>query len=368
MRHGFTTGSCSAAAAKAAAYMLLGGKRKENIDIITMKGIVYHASIVDIHICEKSVSCAVIKDAGDDPDVTNGAHICACVEYEKGEAFHVSIDGGEGVGVVTRPGLDQAVSRAAINSVPRLMIENEVKEVMRLFDYDGALKVTISVPNGRELAEKTFNKRLGIEGGISILGTSGIVEPMSMKALTDTIKVELSQKRAMGCENICITPGNYGLDFMDRTFNYNLEYAVKCSNFIGQTIDMAAELGFSQILLCGHIGKLVKVAGGMMNTHSSEGDCRMEVLSSAATIKGADKDLACKIMDCLTTQEALGIIEKNGILEKVMEYVGQGIDFHLKKRAAGRIGIEFIVYSNEQGLLYMSSKAKDLLGSIMEDL
>ena len=178
LRNGFTTGSCAAAAAKAACYMLLTGKNKESITITTPKGILFQPKVQDIERKEKWVRCAVLKDGGDDPDITSGAHIVAEVSFLKEpqeDELRILIDGGEGVGRVTKPGLDQPVGNAAINHVPREMITREVKEVCEVCDYHGALQVVISVPEGEKLAKSTFNPRLGIVGGISILGTSGIV-------------------------------------------------------------------------------------------------------------------------------------------------------------------------------------------------
>lgn len=363
MRNGFTTGSCAAAAAKAACYMLLTGREKENISIITPKGVIFDAQIVDIRRSGTCVSCAVIKDGGDDPDVTTGAHIVAEVSLTKGQES-VVIDGGCGVGRVTKPGLDQPVGNAAINHVPREMIENEVRDVCRYLDYHGGISVNISVPEGVLLAESTFNPRLGIEGGISILGTSGIVEPMSSKALLDTIRVELNQHKAMGETVLAVSPGNYGLDFMRNTYGYDLDRSVKCSNFIGDTIDMAAELGFPHMLLTGHVGKLIKVSGGIMNTHSREGDCRMELLSAAAVMAGCPAELARQIIGQVATEEGIRLLMDGGYLEKSMEYVMERIIFYLNRRAAGRLHVECMMYANQFGLLAQSAGAQDLLAQI----
>ena len=365
MQYGFTSGSCAAAAAKAAVYMLLSGRRKTEITIETPKGIPYHATVEHIKIQETEVSCAVQKDGGDDPDVTTGAWIYATVSICEENNNQIEIDGGIGVGRVTRPGLDQPVGNAAINTVPRQMIAKEVSEVCHLFDFQGGIKVVISVPEGEHLAAQTFNPRLGIKGGISILGTSGIVEPMSDKALLDTIAVELKQKRAEGHSIVAISPGNYGLEFMKRTYGYDLERSVKCSNFIGQTIDMVKELGFSKMLLTGHIGKLIKVSGGIMNTHSHEGDCRMELLAAAGIRENVSLECLKKILDCVTTEEALAFIDAEGKKEDVMEDIMEKIDFYLKKRAAGRLQIECIVYSNTYGLLGMTAKAEELLRRLL---
>ena len=362
MRYGFTTGSCAAAAAKAAAYMLLSGRQKNTITIETPKGIPYTAEILEITRGEKAVQCAVRKDGGDDPDITSGALIYAEVsltDHTRTQATdtRIHIDGGIGVGRVTKPGLDQPVGNAAINHVPREMIAKEVLEVCDLMDYKGNLQVIISVPEGETIAKQTFNPRLGIVGGISILGTSGIVEPMSNQALLDTIRVELNQRRAEGFDYIAVAPGNYGLDFMKKAYGYDLDKSVKCSNFIGAAIDMAVECGFTRMLLTGHIGKLIKVAGGIMNTHSKEADCRMELLSAFAIHEGAGADVAAKILDCVATEEAVRLLREAGKQQEVMDYAMERIMFYLNKRAGGRMQIDCIMYDNTFGELAKSKEA-----------
>lgn len=362
MRYGFTTGSCAAAAAKAAAYMLLSGRQKNTITIETPKGIPYTADVLEITRDEKAVQCAVRKDGGDDPDITSGALIYAEVsltDHTRMQATdtRIHIDGGIGVGRVTKPGLDQPVGNAAINHVPREMIAKEVLEVCDLMDYKGNLQVIISVPEGEAIAKQTFNPRLGIVGGISILGTSGIVEPMSNQALLDTIRVELNQRRAEGFDYIAVAPGNYGLDFMKKAYGYDLDKSVKCSNFIGVTIDMAVECGFTRMLLTGHIGKLIKVAGGIMNTHSKEADCRMELLSAFAIHEGAGADVAAKILDCVATEEAVRLLREAGKQQEVMDYAMERIMFYLNKRAGGRMQIDCIMYDNTFGELAKSKEA-----------
>lgn len=357
MRYGFTTGSCAAAAAKAAAYMLLTGREKEEISIETPKGIQYHAKVLDISRSEHAVACAVEKDGGDDPDVTTGAWIYARVSCLYGGEQGILIEGKEGVGRVTRPGLDQPVGNAAINHVPREMITKEVLEACRAVGYSGGLRVEISVPKGEELGKHTFNPRLGIVGGISILGTSGIVEPMSSKALLDTIQVELRQRRAMGFDYVAVSPGNYGLEFMKEAYGYDLGRSVKCSNFIGETIDMAVGLGFQKMLLTGHVGKLVKVAGGIMNTHSREADCRMELLAAFSIQEQVDACQILKVLDCATTEEAIPILKESGKLQQVMGRVAQRICYYMEHRAGGRMEADCIIYANGFGELAKSREA-----------
>lgn len=365
LRKGFTTGSCGAAAAKAALYMLLTGSVKDEIEIITPGGAVFRTEVKDIFREGNRVRCAVVKDGGDDPDVTTGLHVTAEVRAEeRGDvALEIQIEGGPGVGRVTLPGLDQPVGNAAINRVPRQMIEKELSEVAELMDFRGRIRVILSVPGGEAAAERTFNPRLGIEGGISILGTTGIVEPMSTRAILDTIRVELNQRKALGDRIAAVSPGNYGLNFMKETYGYDLNRSVKCSNYVGDTVDMVRELGFRGMLLTGHIGKLIKVSGGIMNTHSKEGDARMELLAAGVIRAGGSTDTLRGILNCRVTEEALGIIqgESPALLRKSMESVMDRILYYLRKRAGEELPVECILYSNEFGLLAASPGAMDML-------
>ena len=367
LRLGYTTGSCAAAAAKAAAYMLLSGRRKEKISIETPKGITLELDVLDIKMGENAVSCAIKKDAGDDPDVTDGALVYSKVTLSNVPG--VIIDGGEGVGRVTKPGLDQPVGNAAINSVPRRMIKENVEEVMKLFDCLRGISVVITIPAGAELAKKTFNPRLGIVGGISVLGTTGIVEPMSEKALIETIKTELNQRRALGAENVLLTPGNYGAEFIKKDLGIDPEKAVQTSNFIGDSLDICRELGFKRILLIGHIGKLVKLAGNMMNTHSKYGDCRMEILAAHAAGEGADGALVKKMLSCVACDEAVRLMrEADAELEKrALKSVTRKAHENLKHRAGDGMTVEMIMFSKEYGILGETENAREYLKFFMEE-
>lgn len=365
LRKGFTTGSCGAAAAKAALYMLLTGSVKDEIEIITPGGAVFRTEVKDIFREGNRMRCAVVKDGGDDPDVTTGLHVTAEVlaEERTDGALEIQIEGGPGVGRVTLPGLDQPVGNAAINRVPRQMIEKELSEVAKLLDFRGRIRVILSVPGGEAAAERTFNPRLGIEGGISILGTTGIVEPMSTRAILDTIRVELNQRKALGDRIAAVSPGNYGLNFMKETCGYDLNRSVKCSNYVGDTVDMVREMDFRGMLLTGHIGKLIKVSGGIMNTHSKEGDARMELLAAGVIRAGGSMDTLRGILNCRVTEEALGIIQAESptLLRTSMESVMDRILYYLRKRAGEELPVECILYSNEFGLLAASPGAMDML-------
>ena len=304
------------------------------------------------------------KDAGDDPDTTNGILVYATVW--KTDTAGIVIDGGVGVGRVTRPGLSQKVGEAAINSVPRAMILREAEEAAVSHDYEGGLKVVISVPEGVEIGKKTFNPRLGITGGISILGTSGIVEPMSEKALVESIHVEMKQHFTQGEKYLLVTPGNYGADYLREHMTLPFERNIKCSNYVGETIDMAVDMGVKGILFVAHIGKFVKVAAGIMNTHSHSADARMEVLASNALRVGVDGDTARDILNCNTTDEALDILQEKGLLEPAMKEIMERIQFYLDHRSYEQIKLGAVVFNNVYGYLGKTRDAGELIQEIQK--
>ena len=313
----------------------------------------------DVQITSSSATCAVKKDSGDDPDVTNGVLVYATVEKQTEPT--ISLKGGIGVGIVTKAGLEQPVGEAAINRVPRQMIKQELDQIKEDYDYDGGFCVTISIPKGVELAQKTFNPKLGIEGGISVLGTSGIVEPMSEQALIESIYIELNMLAANNTEKtLLITPGNYGEHFVRENTNLNLSRSIKCSNYIGQTLDKAVELGFERILLIGHIGKFIKLAGGIMNTHSNMADCRMELFAAHTAMYCADCQLIHNIMTCVTTDQVLDLLEERNLTKQVMTSVLEKIDMHLTHRVGEQVKIGAILFSNQHGYLGKTSQVQEI--------
>lgn len=382
LRCGYTTGACAAAASKAAVRMLVTRMPVKEIEIYTPKGLMLNLQILNIHITDEYAECAVKKDAGDDTDCTNGILVYSRASFlPEG----IIIDGGRGVGRITKPGLEQPVGAAAINSVPRKMIREAALGELESAGLQMGLKIVISVPDGEEIAIKTFNPRLGIEGGISILGTSGITEPMSEKALIDTIYIEMKQKKVQSGINgkgniigkngensknikdsrynevLLISPGNYGKNFTKDTWGIDLEQGIKCSNFIGETLDMALNLGFKKILFIGHIGKLVKVASGVMNTHSRIADARMETLCSCAVLAGCSIQMAQNILLCTTTDEAVSLLKENGILNRTMELMLGRIVSNMRNRTENKIEIEVIVFSNQAGMLAESGRALEFI-------
>ncbi len=358
LRRGYTTGTCAALAAAGAAELLLTGRAPETLSLLTPGGLRVELRPELLTMDGGSAVCAVRKDAGDDPDVTDGILIAARVSRrERG----IKLEAGEGIGRVTKPGLDQKVGEAAINSVPRKMIRAALETVCAGAGFGGGLSVTISVPGGAELAKKTFNPQLGIEGGISILGTSGIVEPMSERALVDTIALEIRQAAASGSDALVLTPGNYGMDYLREKLPAlkNIP-AAKCSNFIGDAVDIAVTEGLRDVLLVGHVGKLVKLAGGIMNTHSRSADCRRELFCAHAALCGAGRETCRKLMEQVSADGCLAVLEKACLREAVMESLLPEIQAHLDRRAGGALRIGAILFSNVYGLLGETAGVKEL--------
>ena len=359
LRCGYTTGSCAALAAAGAAELLLTGRAPETLTLLTPGGLRIETTPVFCRMEGDRAACAVQKDAGDDPDVTDGILIVATVGRT---AEGITIDGGEGIGKVTRPGLDRAVGEAAINSVPRRMIFAAMETLCDELNYSGGLKVVISAPEGREIAKKTFNPMLGIEGGISILGTSGIVEPMSEQAIVDTIALEIRQKAASGNRRLILCPGNFGLDYLSREMP-ELEAIprVKCSNYIGDALDLAILEGMEEVLLIGHVGKLVKLAGGIMNTHSRMADCRRELFCAHAALCGAERMICEKLMQQVTTDGCLEILKNERLCKPVMESLLREIQTVLERKSGGTCRFGAILFSNVYGLLGKTAEAEALL-------
>ena len=359
LRCGYTTGSCAAAAAKCASRILLGLNEDASVCIRTPGGKTLELPVTVMERSGRMVQCGVRKDAGDDADVTDGLMICARVALCSDRIF---IDGGQGVGRVTRPGLDQPVGEAAINSVPRQMIREVLTEAAEEAGYTGGFHVIISAPGGEEIAMKTFNPRLGIEGGISILGTSGIVEPMSDQAIVDTIRAQISMRMAEGAESIFITPGNYGEEFIREETSLSLDAFVKCSNFIGDALDIAAQAGAKRLLLVGHIGKLVKLGSGIMNTHSRFADGRMETLAACILLAGGSAQTARSVLSCNTTEDAVELMREAGCLAGAMEILAGRIEDVMSRRVYGRMETGVVFFSRQSGLCVTGKNAERMFG------
>ena len=357
LRTGYTTGSCAAAAAKAAVSMLFNQNKLEHIEIDTPKGWKLKLQVFIKKLQEDESICYVIKDAGDDPDITDGVEVYA--KARKLRNAEIMIKAGEGIGNVTRKGLSVEEGNPAINPVPMKMIREEVDKVL---PKGWGVEIEISIPKGKELAKRTFNPKLGILGGLSILGTSGIVEPMSEEALKDTIAIELRHYKAQGKEAVILVPGNYGEEFCKRSFGIAEDKMIKMSNYIGFALEKCAELHFKKVVVAGHIGKLIKTAAGIFNTHSRVSDTRMEILTAYLGIMGMNQEGLIHVMNCRTTEEVLPFIDEKGYKE-----VYQFIADQCKSRCQGYVfdALEVgVVLFSMKSALAMSENAQSLLEEI----
>jgi cobalt-precorrin-5B (C1)-methyltransferase len=375
LRCGYTTGTCAALAAKAAALAYFSGSYPDTVSLVTPKGWSISASVIPgeapVSDCTR---CGIVKDAGDDADVTDGLTIFASVQFCSSSPadesnLKISIDGGSGIGRVTRKGLDQPVGLAAINTIPRKMIEAAVCAVCNEYRFSGTVAIVLDVPGGEAVAAKTFNPHLGITGGLSILGSSGIVEPMSEQALVDSIKVEMhmiSEELPDGdIRPLIITPGNYGTAFIAAYPLLASVPVIQCSNFIGDSLDCASVEKFSHVLLIGHAGKLVKLAGGIMNTHSKTADCRLELIAVHAACCGADTCLVQKILECATVDAAFSLLDTSLVsCASVVTRLLGAEQMHLERRTGGAYHIGIGMFTNERGLLGFSDPAQAVISQM----
>ncbi|UOW67685.1 cobalt-precorrin-5B (C(1))-methyltransferase CbiD [Paraclostridium bifermentans] len=357
-KRGYTTGSCATGAAKAATYMILTKETLETVNIDTPKGIPLNLKVENVDINNAFAQCSIQKDGGDDIDATHKMHIYAKAELI--DCNEIIIDGGIGIGRVTKKGLGIEIGKAAINKTPISMIQSEVRKVIG--DTKG-VKITIFAPEGETIAKKTFNPRLGIVGGISIIGTTGIVEPMSDEGWKKSLSIELEMKKAQGMDKVILVPGNHGEMFIKESLGIDSKYIVRTSNFIGYMLKEAQRIGFKKILMAGHLGKYVKIAGGIFNTHSKVADARNEILIANLALMNAPFELINKVNECLTTEEFIEILEDDNykkykeIYNILSEKCKKRIDIYMND---DEIDIEVMIFSMEKKLLGESKKAGDL--------
>lgn len=336
LREGFTTGSCAAAAALACCLWQRDGRCPEKVSVDVPEGRRYVPSIIP----HADGSCGVVKDSGDDPDVTNGMEVVVKVDLLPG-AGGIVFHAGEGVGTVTEEGLKVPKGEPAINPVPRQMIVEEIRSVFG----ERAAQVTVSIPGGAEAAKKTFNPRLGVVGGLSILGTSGIVRPMSEETLKDSLYAELKMRAAQGVRSLIFTFGNQGEEAMRRLLPERC--IVQVSNYIGFMLDSAMELGFERILVGGHPGKLVKVAAGVMQTHSKTADARREAIIAQLALMGAQVEMLERVYQSATTDAAMKLIHESGF-DGVWNRLARAAQQYCSLRVRGGMKID-IVFTDAQG-------------------
>ena len=349
LRKGFTTGTCATAATAAAISMILNQDIEEKVTVSTANGVEVTMDIKDPSFGELTASAAVEKDGGDDADATHGLLIYSTVTLLP-DSNDIEIDGGEGVGRVTQKGLKCDVGMAAINPTPRAMIE---KTARQLLGPNCGAKIIISVPGGEETAKLTYNSRLGIVGGISILGTTGIVNPMSEESWKASITIELTMLYNQGYRSVVLAPGNYGEDFATNVLGIPPHRIVNMSNFVGHVLKEVQRIGFTRVLMVGHMGKLVKVAGGIFSTHSKDSDARMEIIMANLALLGAPVELLEKVDQCITTDAAGTLIEEYHY-EEVYQVLVDKMKFRSERLLRNRkpeVSIDVVTFGTEAGYL-----------------
>lgn len=384
LRSGFTTGACATAAARAAAVFLLRGTLPERVEVILPEGqsAVWKPEYESEQPCQGYLR--VQKDAGDDPDVTHGSWVYARVTilteaeletkrhtgsgYWLEEYPEVYLDGGIGIGIATKPGLSCPVGHYAINPVPRKMILSAVDAERDRLGFRGYLGIQIAIPSGVELAKKTFNPKLGIQGGISVLGTTGIVKPMSEEALLATIRLDIHMKTVANENVLLMAPGNYGETFLREAMGIPVGEAVLCSNFVADSMQMLREENVRELLFVSHIGKLIKVSAGIPNTHSKYGDRRMEEMARLTALRLGEQekqeeqenqDLLDRILGANTTDEALEHMNQArvGLAEQILTDSAESAKIHLERWAGGTLHVEVVTFSSALGITGKSSGA-----------
>ena len=349
LRKGFTTGTCATAATVAALSMILNQEREEKVTVHTASGVEVTMDVHNPSFGPEEATAAIEKDGGDDADATHGLLIYSTVTLLPDQK-EIEIDGGQGVGRVTEKGLACDVGMAAINPTPRRMIEQHVREII---GPNCGARVIISVPGGEETAKLTYNSRLGIVGGISILGTTGIVNPMSEDSWKASITIELTMLYNQGHRSVVLVPGNYGEDFATNTVGIPAGRIVNMSNFVGHVLKEVQRIGFTKVLMIGHMGKFVKVAAGIFSTHSKDSDARMETLVANLALMGAPIELLAKVDKCLTT-EAAGTAIKEFSYEGVYQVLADKIKARSERLLRYRkpeVSIEVVVFGTEEGYL-----------------
>ncbi|MGQ9823911.1 MAG: cobalt-precorrin-5B (C(1))-methyltransferase CbiD [Desulfotomaculales bacterium] len=351
LRRGYTTGTCAAAAAKGAALLLFRGECPPRLEVRVPAGIALSLEISGVEKGAGFARCCVVKDAGDDPDVTGGLAVCATAkEIPRG----IAIRGGPGVGTVTRPGLAVPPGEPAINPVPKEMIQREVGEVL---PAGRGVEITVSVPGGEAAAKKTMNPRLGIVGGISILGTTGIVEPMSEEAYRASLVPQITQAAALGYRDLVLTPGRRGQRWAVERYGLPAGAVVQMGNFVGFMLGECARLGIKRVVLFGRLGKLMKVAAGIFHTHSRTADARREILVAHAALAGAEQKILCRLWESRTAEEAAEIVREAG-LGRLFFRLAEEAAARAEEYVRGALAVGAVLTSLEGEILGLDKKAR----------
>lgn len=364
LKGGYTTGACLAAGAKAGAMIMQGEDPGDRVDIVALDGTPLQIPIASVELLAHEVKVEIIKDAGDDPDITNGTSVFITFSFltqEQQPVYGQSIvykqilfEAGQGIGHATKPGLSLAVGEPAINPGPRQLVYNSIKDIIG----DKVCLVRVDIPAGTELATKTLNPVLGIEGGISVIGTTGVLRPMSEEAFKNSLVPQIEVAKAAGFTTQIFVPGKIG-ERIATSWGLPTEAMVQTSNFIGFMLEAGADHGLERILLFGHIGKLAKVAAGVFHTHNRVGDARLEVLAAYSAAQGMPAEGVQRILQAVTTEEALPVIEEYG-LQSVYQVIAARASYRAERLLFNRLQVGTVLVTLQGKLLGMDEKAKEI--------
>ena len=365
LKGGYTTGACLAAGAKAGAMIMQGEDPGDRVDIMALDGTPLQIPIASVELLVQGVKVEIIKDAGDDPDITNGTSVYVTFSFLTSEQLQpvygqsilykqILFEAGQGIGRATKPGLSLAVGEPAINPGPRQLVYNSIKDIIG----DKACLVRVDIPAGTELATKTLNPVLGIEGGISVIGTTGVLRPMSEEAFKNSLVPQIEVAKAAGFTTQIFVPGKIG-ERIATSWGLPTEAMVQTSNFIGFMLEAGAEHGLERILLFGHIGKLAKVAAGVFHTHNRVGDARLEVLAAYSAAQGMPAEGVQRILQAVTTEEALPVIEEYG-LQSVYQVIAARASYRAERLLFNRLQVGTVLVTLQGKLLGMDEKAKEI--------
>lgn len=365
LKGGYTTGACLAAGAKAGAMIMQGEDPGDRVDIVALDGTPLQIPIASVELLAHGVKVEIIKDAGDDPDITNGTSVFITFSFLTQEQLQpvygqsilykqIFFEAGQGIGHATKPGLSLAVGEPAINPGPRQLVYNSIKDIIG----DKACLVRVDIPAGTELATKTLNPVLGIEGGISVIGTTGVLRPMSEEAFKNSLVPQIEVAKAAGFTTQIFVPGKIG-ERIATSWGLPTEAMVQTSNFIGFMLEAGADHGLERILLFGHIGKLAKVAAGVFHTHNRVGDARLEVLAAYSAAQGMPAEGVQRILQAVTTEEALPVIEEYG-LQSVYQVIAARASYRAERLLFNRLQVGTVLVTLQGKLLGMDEKAKEI--------
>lgn len=355
MRYGNTTGACAAAAAKAAVTALVG-KPVDRVGVPSPIGVRFEIFVKESRKLSKDTAVAtVVKDAGDDIDATDKLEISATAKLT--DDGKVTIKGGKGIGIVEKPGLPVAIGEPAINPTPRRMIEESVKEAL---PKGKGVEITLNIPQGERVAKKTLNAKLGVVGGLSVLGTTGVVKPLSLEACRRSLVPQIDVALAKGFTRIFMVPGNIGDRIARKLFNPSEDAIVQTGDFMGYMLDKAIEKGVKEIILLGHPGKLVKLAANIFNTHHKVADARNDVIAAYAGAVGANSQTINRLLQSNTTEESIVILKEANLLQQTFDKIAEKVSARVSDRVEKKAKISVIMVSLDGEVLGTDENARGL--------